>query len=176
MSLFLSMNIFLIGFMGSGKSTIGKKLANRLGYAFLDMDREIEKSEQKSIAHLFKEMGETHFRELESAWLKNFDGQNTVISTGGGTPCFNNNLSLMKTKGKTAFLQVNPGILAQRLFQANQTRPLLENYMQSQDQLENYIRQKLDERLSVYEQSDVAVDCSSFDRQKLEDLVNKLTL
>ncbi|MBK9591555.1 MAG: dephospho-CoA kinase [Crocinitomicaceae bacterium] len=64
------MNIFLIGFMGSGKSTIGKKLANKLGYAFLDMDREIESEQQKSIAQIFKEHGENYFRALESEWLK----------------------------------------------------------------------------------------------------------
>ncbi|MBI3133232.1 MAG: shikimate kinase [Bacteroidetes bacterium] len=166
------MTIFLIGFMGSGKSTIGKKLANKLGYTFLDMDREIEAAEKKSIAHLFKENGEAYFRLLESDWLKNYSGQNAVVSTGGGTPCFNGNLELMKHKGKTVFLRVNAGILAQRLFHANHARPLLENYTQSQEQLEKYIQQKLDERLPVYEKSDITIDCSDFDRHKLENLVN----
>lgn len=174
LSLLLTMNIFLIGFMGSGKSTIGKKLANRLGYVFLDMDREIETTEKKSIAHLFKESGETHFRNLETNWLKNFEGENAVISTGGGTPCFNENFSLMKAKGKTVFLQVPATTLAQRLFHANQSRPLLENYIQNQESLQNYIEQKLAERLTVYEQSDVMINAASFDSVKLDQLVSLL--
>jgi shikimate kinase len=168
------MNIFLIGFMGSGKSTIGKKLANRLGYTFLDMDREVETAEKKSIAHIFKESGEAHFRMLESDWLKNYDGQNTVVSTGGGTPCFNKNMALMKSKGKTIFLNVPPAALAQRLFHANQSRPLLENYIQNQELLQRYIEQKLAERLPVYEQSDLTINAASFDSAKLNELVFQL--
>jgi shikimate kinase len=166
------MNIFLIGFMGSGKSTIGKKLANRLGYTFLDMDREIESEQQKSIAQIFKEQGENYFRALESDWLKKFNQPQTVISTGGGTPCFHNNIEIMKSKGKTVFLDVSPEVLSNRLFNAKQARPLLENYIHNQENLKNYIAQKLSERLPVYQLSDIQLNVADFNSQKLDELVN----
>jgi len=160
--------------MGSGKSTIGKKLANRLGYIFLDMDREIETEQQKSIAQIFKEQGENYFRTLESDWLKKFNQTKTVISTGGGTPCFHNNMQLMKTKGKTVFLEVSPEVLSNRLFNAKQARPLLESYVHSQENLKNYITQKLTERLPVYELSDFQLNVADFNSQKLDELVNAI--
>lgn len=160
--------------MGSGKSTIGKKLASRLGYTFLDMDREIEVDQKKSIAQIFKEHGESYFRQLETAWLKNFDSSQTVVSTGGGTPCFHDNLKIMKSKGQTVFLEVSPEILSNRLFNAKQSRPLLENYIHSQENLKNYITQKLNERLPVYENSDYKINVADFNSQKLDELVSVL--
>lgn len=160
--------------MGSGKSTIGKKLANRLGYIFLDMDREIEGEQQKSIAQLFKEHGENYFRTLESNWLKNFTHTNAVVSTGGGTPCFHNNIQIMKTKGKTVFLDVSPEVLSNRLFNAKHSRPLLENYIHNQENLKNYISQKLSERLPIYILSDIQINVADFNSQKLDELVNAL--
>lgn len=158
--------------MGSGKSTIGKKLASRLGYTFLDMDREIEREQQKSIAQIFKEQGENYFRQLESDWLKKFNQTQTVVSTGGGTPCFHNNIELMKIKGKTVFLEVSPEVLSSRLFNAKQARPLLENYIHNQENLKNYIAQKLAERLPVYNLSDIQLNVADFNSQKLDELVN----
>lgn len=147
-----------------------------MGYEFLDMDREIEATEKKTIAHLFKERGESYFRELESAWLQSFTRKNTVISTGGGTPCFNGNLALMKNLGKTVFLNVPPATLAQRLFRANQSRPLLENYVQDQEKLQKYIEQKLAERIPVYETCDLTIPAASFDSAKLDELVARIHL
>lgn len=158
--------------MGSGKSTIGKKLANRLGYIFLDMDREIENEQKKSVSQIFKEEGETHFRQLESEWLKKFSQESVVISTGGGTPCFNNNMQSMKSKGKTIFLDVSSEILASRLFNAKQNRPLLENYIQSQENLTQYISQKIAERLPTYETADLIINVADFNSKKLDELVS----
>ncbi|MBK9193272.1 MAG: shikimate kinase [Crocinitomicaceae bacterium] len=157
------MNIFIIGFMGSGKSTVGKKLASKLGFSFLDMDREIEKNENKSIAVMFKEFGENYFREKETQWLENLKSDNLVISTGGGSPCFGKNMELMKHKGKVVFLNASPGVLASRLFTGGTERPLLEKYVQNKEQLENYIGQKLKERLPVYEKADIIVDSADLD-------------
>lgn len=160
--------------MGSGKSTIGKKLANRLGYIFLDMDREIENEQKKSVSQIFKEEGEAHFRELESEWLKTFSQESVVISTGGGTPCFNNNMQSMKSKGKTIFLEVSSEILASRLFNAKQNRPLLENYVQSQENLTQYISQKIAERLPTYETADLKINVTDFNSKKLDELVSRV--
>ncbi|MBL7898161.1 MAG: shikimate kinase, partial [Crocinitomicaceae bacterium] len=163
-----------IGFMGSGKTTVGKKLASRLGFSFVDMDREIEKNENKSIAVRFKEYGENYFREKETSWLESLNEDNLIISTGGGSPCFGNNMALMKQKGKVVFLSTSPGILASRLFNGGAGRPLLEKYVQNREQLENYISQKLKERLPVYEKADIIVDSADLDSKRLNELAESL--
>lgn len=173
-NLFLSMNIFIIGFMGSGKSTVGKKIAARLGFSFLDMDREIEKIENKSISIMFKESGENYFREKETKWLENLSCDNHVISTGGGSPCFGNNMELMKARGKVVFLNASPGVLASRLFNGGTERPLLEKYVQNKEQLENYISLKLNERLPVYQKADLIVDSADLDSKRLNELADAL--
>lgn len=160
--------------MGCGKSTIGKKLANKLGLSFVDMDREIEQAQKKSIAHIFKEFGEEHFRKLESDWLQSCQRTNVVISTGGGTPCFNNNMQTMNSKGTTVFLHVSSGILAQRLFKPGQNRPLLSNYVQDQKTLQQYIDTKLNERLKYYDMANITIDASSMDSHQLNELANKI--
>jgi shikimate kinase len=102
------MLIFLIGFMGSGKTSIGKKLAKKMKYAFLDLDQEIEKQENLSISEIFEIHGEDYFRVLEKKVLVDLTQlSNTVVSCGGGTPCHYNNIELINNAGISIYLQLS---------------------------------------------------------------------
>lgn len=121
--------IFLVGFMGSGKSTLGKELADKLGWRFYDLDEQIEKEKGQSISELFTHFGETHFREIESASLRHFEEEKEpfVLATGGGTPCFHGNMHWMKEQGKVVFLDIPLTVLLARLKGSEAVRPLLKN-------------------------------------------------
>jgi shikimate kinase len=168
------MNIFLIGFMGSGKTTLGKKIAARLGYSFIDMDKAIEQEQGKSIPDLFESHGEPEFRKIENEWLKNFNGDHTVVATGGGAPCFQDNLETMKTKGLTIYLHSSAENLAQRLYQSKSSRPLIEHVKTDLAQLADFVSFKLAERESFYKKSDLVFESFNVDMAKLDDLVEKL--
>src|SRR6188768_135637 len=99
------MLIFLIGLPGSGKTTLGKQLAERLGYAFVDTDEEIVKREGRSIPDIFTQDGEDKFRLMEKEVLEELVGKtNTVVSTGGGLPCFHQNMFMIRNKGMAIYL------------------------------------------------------------------------
>ena len=101
------MLITILGFMGSGKSTLGKLIANRLDFNFIDLDDYIEENEKMSIPEIFNKKGEQHFRFLETQYLNEIlSGQNTVVSLGGGTPCFNNNIKKITTQSKSLFIDL----------------------------------------------------------------------
>ena len=120
------MLVFLVGFMGSGKTTTGAKLARRLHYNFIDLDQLIEQKNNKSIPLIFKEEGEDFFRQTEKEVLNDaFSLNNTVISCGGGTPCFFDNLEQMKNTGLTVYLKLSPTSLFHRLAPGKSKRPLI---------------------------------------------------
>ena len=120
------MRIFLIGYMGSGKTTLGRKLALILRHQFIDLDHYIEEQEERSISHIFEEDGEDYFRKLERVYLhKIIHEDDVVISTGGGTPCFFDNMDQMNEYGKTIYINVHPKALLPRLLSSECTRPLL---------------------------------------------------
>ncbi|SRR5258705_9653113 len=120
------MKIFLVGFMGSGKSTLGKKLSELMNVSFIDLDSKIEESEGKSVSKIFKGSGEEYFRNLEAETLRKTSRiRNAVIATGGGAPCFNNNMEWMNENGVTVYLKAEPGELYHRLLKERETRPLL---------------------------------------------------
>lgn len=151
------MRVFLTGYMGSGKSTIGRKLANALGWRFIDMDHHIEKQYGKSISGIFKDEGENKFRELEQRAVKeSCIWQKTVVSTGGGTPCFNNNMELLTSNGLCFYLYMPPKALADRLLQSKKERPLIKDL--SLSELENFIKNNLQEREEFYYKSHFTVD------------------
>ena len=111
-----SQKIYIIGFMGSGKSTAGKKLASLMGWTFVDLDKKIEEFAGKSIPEIFAQDGETSFREIEAKILRSLNSlKNTVISTGGGTPCYSDNMEYMLDTGLTLYLKLTPGQLKSRL-------------------------------------------------------------
>jgi shikimate kinase len=151
------MKIFLIGFMGSGKTTLAKKLALRMGYDLIDLDHELEKVLNTTIADFFKEHGEQAFRELESKTLKKFAyPENCVVATGGGAPCYFDNMDWMNSHGKTVYLQLSTPALAQRLYHGRAKRPLLKDL--SEEEIENFIDQKMLERQSFYNKAQMKVD------------------
>ena len=119
--------IFLIGYMGSGKTTVGQLLASRLDYSFIDMDAHIEGKELKSVKQIFAELGELKFRLLEQESLHEIaEYNNVVISTGGGAPCFFDNIQCMNDRGITIYLKLSPTELTERLEELNtNSRPLL---------------------------------------------------
>lgn len=119
------MIVFLIGMPACGKTTIGKRLAKKLQFTFLDLDNHLVDKENSSVSKIFSEKGETFFRELEHKYLTEISATNTncIVSTGGGTPCFHNNVVFMKSAGKVIYIKPEPETLFLRLKQDNK-RPL----------------------------------------------------
>ena len=152
-------NIDLIGMPSSGKSTLGKELARNLSYTFTDMDKLIETREQKTISEIFSNQGEAHFRELEKKTLQGFQpDQSMVIATGGGVPCFHDNMQFIKNNGVSVFLNVELDDLAKRLYKAQgNNRPLLDK-SQSEEAVIASIKKTYEERLPFYKQADIQVD------------------
>lgn len=152
------MRIFLIGFMGSGKTHWGKQLAGQMKIPFFDLDEEISKKENLSIAEIFAHSGEEAFRVKEREVLESLIDENSsmVLSCGGGTPCFFNNIERMKKYGVVVWLNTHVEILLQRLIKEKATRPLIKDI--TNDDLRSYIIRKLNERRMYYEQADVILD------------------
>ncbi|WP_299826333.1 shikimate kinase [uncultured Pontibacter sp.] len=148
------MLIFLLGMMGSGKSTLGRQLAQRLGYTFVDLDAWVEQQERKSIAAIFEEQGEEAFRRQERAALEAVVHQhnNAVVATGGGTPCFFDNINHMNSHGITVFLDTPPESITKRLMATNlELRPLLAG--KNEGEINSYLRKTLAHRNQFYEQA-----------------------
>ena len=144
--------IFLIGYMGAGKTTLGKAFSRELGLTFIDLDWYIEERFHKTVQQLFSERGEQGFRELEQKMLHEVaEFEDVVISAGGGTPCFFDNMDYMNACGDTVFLQVEPEVLFHRLKVAKQQRPLLAN--KSDEELMNFICEALQKRHPFYSQA-----------------------
>ena len=155
--------IFLIGYMGAGKTTLGKAFARALGLTFVDLDWYIEERFHKSIRQLFAERGEEGFRELEKRMLHEAgDFEDVVISVGGGTPCFFDNMEYMNEAGETVFLDVNLQVLFRRLKVAKQQRPLLDG--KTDEELKAFIQEALQERLPFYTKAK-----HTFNGERLED-------
>ena len=141
--------IFLIGYMGAGKTTLGKAFARAMGLTFVDLDWYIEERFHKTVSQLFAERGEEDFRELEKRMLHEVaEFENVVISTGGGTPCFFDNMEYMNSMGDPVFLDVDVNVLFRRLKVAKQQRPLLAN--KNDEELMAFIQEALQKRLPYY--------------------------
>lgn len=150
----MSQPIFLIGFMGSGKSTTGKKLATFLKYSFIDLDEMIENKYRISIPSLFSRFDENAFRIVEQQTLKEtLNLSNHVIATGGGTPCYFNNMELMNAHGTTVYLKLHSNSLHQRLMQSKKKRPLIEE--NPKEKVLDYINDKLSERENYYKHAHI---------------------
>jgi shikimate kinase len=161
--------IFLLGFMGSGKSYIGKKLSERMSMPFSDLDDIIEKGEDTKISAIFETSGEKQFRLLEKKYLHTYAMiDHALIATGGGTPCFFDNMEWMNKHGVTIYLKASSKLLAQRLLAERSHRPLLSNL--NDQSLLDFIRIKLEERASYYEQASVIVEQTKNDETIIEEL------
>jgi shikimate kinase len=164
------MKIFLIGFMGSGKSVSGKKLAASLGLSFADLDTLIESNYKMSIPGIFSQFDETVFRKLETKVLKEFiEGDNFVLSCGGGTPCFNNNMDLIKKSGISIYIKLSPKALAERLIKSKTKRPLIQNI--SPEQLVSKIEEMLCQREKYYSQSSITIEGLNL---KVSDIIEQI--
>ncbi|HEY4322844.1 MAG TPA: shikimate kinase [Mucilaginibacter sp.] len=164
--------IFLIGFMGCGKTTLGRKLASRLGYEFMDLDHILEAQVGMSIAEYFSSFGEDAFRKLESDVLKQTKyPEHVVVSTGGGLPCFFDNIEWMNTHGKTIYINLPPKALAARLENEKHKRPVLQGA--NGKELVAFIEGKLIERDKFYKQATIIADGLSLTAEKVEQLLNK---
>lgn len=151
------MRIYLIGYMGSGKTSLGRIVAKRLGLSFVDIDHVIESKHCQSVAQLFAQKGEKAFRNIEQHVLHEVSAyENVLIATGGGTPCFFDNMSYMKQTGTTLYLDLTPKELTERLLQTNlQRRPLIADL--SPIELETYIEKNLSSRRPFYQQATLSV-------------------
>lgn len=151
--------VFLIGFMGCGKTTFGRKLAKQLEWDFIDLDDYIEANQKASIQEIFSSKGEAYFRGLESNALEEASKwEKTVISTGGGTPCFNNNINFINNIGLSIYIKLSPEVLKYRLKGGRSKRPLIANL--SDAELLSFIKHKLAERSEDYSKSEIIFEYS----------------
>jgi len=144
--------VFLVGFMGCGKTGTGRRLAQKMGWQWIDTDKFIEQRYHKNIVQLFEDIGEEKFRDIEhNILLEIIDFQNVVISCGGGLPCFENNMEIMKNSGTTFYLQETAENLFERLKSAKVERFLLKN--KTENELKTYIFDTLNVREKFYRQA-----------------------
>lgn len=157
--------------MGCGKTTVGKRLAAKLGLKFLDLDHFVEEKYGKPVAVQFEEVGELGFRERERDAVVEVSTQldNILVSTGGGAPCFFNNMEIMRSSGITIYLKMTPQALASRLKNARKNRPLLQS--KSPEELLQYIAATLAQREPFYDSARIVVSALSID---VEGLVNRV--
>ena len=145
-------SIILIGYMGAGKTTIGKVLAREMGVDFYDLDNYIEDRFHQKIPDIFAEKGEEGFREIERKMLHEVaEFEHIVLSCGGGTPCFFDNMDYMNTCGETVFLDASPAVLKEHLHMGKTVRPLIQG--KSDDELIAYIEDSLEKRLPYYQKA-----------------------
>ncbi|RNL54938.1 shikimate kinase [Pedobacter jejuensis] len=164
------MIIFLVGYMGCGKSTKAKQLANKLDCSVIDLDAEIVNKSGKSISEFFEAYGESGFRDYESEMLKNYNYPETcVVATGGGLPCFFDNMDWMNENGETIYLQMEPAQLVSRLHN-RQKRPLIKDL--NDEQLLQFIKLKLEERNPFYKKAKIIINAFDLDVDKLAGLLN----
>jgi shikimate kinase len=163
------MNWFLIGFSGSGKTTLGQRVAESLGYDFVDLDAVIEQREKKTISEIFEDKGELYFRNCETFYLKHFAASpNRIIATGGGAPCFNDNMGWMKLNGKIIYLKVDEKILHKRLSLIKDERPLFKPI--PPENLKEHISDMLRMRELFYLQADEVVTVGENDERAFKSL------
>lgn len=147
-------NIALVGYMGAGKSTIGKELASRLNMQFVDLDEQISMQEKRNISDIFAQYGEYYFRKKERFYLKELLEQpNILLALGGGTPCFFDNINILNQSFTTIYLKVNLSILIKRLGKENHQRPIIHGI----DNLKDFVVNHFQEREKFYQQANVII-------------------
>lgn len=158
--------IYLVGFMGVGKSNAGRKLARMLNYTLLDLDDAFEKKYKINIDSFFHKYDEDLFRKLELELLEStFKLEDVVISTGGGTPCFYDSIDSMNAHGITVYLEMPPEALVKRLKHARKPRPLIKG--KKANLLDEFVTRILEERKSSYKKAQITVDAVNIDLEKL---------
>ena len=154
--------VILIGFMGAGKTTVGKALGKALGVTFYDLDWYIESRMRKTVKQIFDEQGEEGFRKMEHNMLHEVaEFENVVISCGGGTPCFYDNMDYLNQQGDTVYLKASPEVLYKHLKMAKGVRPLLLN--KTPEEVQVYIREELSRREQFYSKAKHILDIDVMD-------------
>lgn len=166
--------IILIGYMGAGKTTLGKLLAKRLGLEFIDLDWYIENRFHKSVSQLFADRGEEGFRNVERNMLHEVaEFEDVLVSAGGGTPCFFDNMDYMNAQAVTVYLKAEPEILRAHLRMGKQQRPLIAG--KNDEELDSFIRQSLLVREPYYSRASVTFDIGLLDNAShIEAAVDRL--
>jgi shikimate kinase len=168
------MKIFLIGFMGCGKTHWGKELSEKLQVPFFDLDQKIEEKEEKSINEVFAENGEEYFRLLEKEVLHILveSHETFVMACGGGTPCFYNNIDYMNQRGTTVWINCSTDCLVERLSKEKEKRPLIKDL--DEEQLHTYIMKKVGDRRIFYVQASVILTEEDISVDNIIDRVSQL--
>ncbi len=164
------MRIYLVGFMGCGKTRLGRHLAPAMDIQQIDLDHFIEESKFLTVPQIFEKYGEEGFRKIESEKLKEISSfENVLISTGGGAPCFFDNMDVMNASGVTVFLNVKPKKLAKRLLNSKNERPLIKGM--EKEELINFIKMKLKDRKPFYKKAHLSLDPSDYELEELIEII-----
>ena len=170
------MNVFLVGYMASGKTTIGNALAKKMNFQFIDLDQYIERREVMTVPDIFKVKGEIYFRKKETFYLSELisNNNNSVISLGGGTPCYGNNMELLHSSENsiTIYLKASLNELVKRLSKDKQNRPLIAHLKKEVDLLE-FIGKHLFERSNYYGRASKTIDV---DNKLIDDIIEEIVL
>ncbi|MCA0153275.1 shikimate kinase [Winogradskyella vincentii] len=170
------MIIVLMGYMGSGKSTIGKQLSSVLDYDFIDLDDYIIKKENRTIANIFSDKGEIYFRKIESQYLKEILSQenNVVLALGGGTPCYANNIELIENDENVIsfYLKLSIPYLSKRLFSEKDNRPLV-SHLENLEELQEFVGKHLFERVQYYSKANYTVEA---EEKSVKDIIESILL
>jgi shikimate kinase len=165
------LRIFLIGFMGSGKTYWGNLWSEKTGFDFYDIDEMVEEEQLKTIAEIFAEDGEDHFRNLETEALRKFwDKDHVIVASGGGTPCFNDNITWMNENGISVYLQSSPQNILKRLVSEKEKRPLIKNLQD--EELLFYITEKIKERENFYDRAKIILNVDELPPNYLPEFLN----
>ena len=169
--------IFLLGYMGAGKTVIGRSLSKKLGFTFYDLDNYIEQIEGKKVSDIFNEKNEVYFRKIENKYLHELSlkKEKKIISTGGGTPCFENNLEIIQTSSNSisVYLKANIETLVKRLLHSIEKRPII-SHLKKEYELKEFITKHLFERSFYYEKSDVKIKTDDIELKDIVKLIGEL--
>jgi len=166
--------IILIGYMGAGKTTVGRALSKELGIPFYDLDWYIENRRRKTVSEIFAEQGEEGFRKIEHNMLHEVaEFEDVIISCGGGTPCFFDNIDYMNRQGQVVYLKATPEVLYEHLIMGKGERPLLKG--KNKEELMTFICEQLEKREPFYSKAQYTLDVSLMDNyEKIKITIEKL--
>jgi len=166
----LLMRIFLVGFMGSGKTTVAKNLATMLQFSYFDLDEQIETSTGMTINQIFQNRGEPFFRQMEQAQLfQTISKERTIIATGGGTPCSQPNMDFILAHGLSVYLRVDPEVLTERLVSSKFNRPYIKNL--DEKGIRRLIRVLLPEREPWYQMANYVIEANLTEHREVEERI-----
>ncbi|WP_033955930.1 shikimate kinase [Psychroserpens jangbogonensis] len=167
------MTLILVGYMGSGKSSVGKKLSKVVNYNFIDFDTYIEEKVGMKVSDIFKTKGEIFFRKQEHLYLKEvITKRKAIVALGGGTPCYGNNLNIIKEAehSKMIYLKSSISNLTERLFEEKSSRPLI-SHIDTKENLLEFIGKHVFERAPIYEQADIIIKTDALSLDKVVESV-----